>query len=172
MDWLTALVALVGAAGVLASSPPLGLMIYLIITLLYPDHMRIGIAGVEVNAERIALCLLLLKCLTNQALLQRFRWNNLDKAVILSLCVYAGTMLLTTPLGDWLRNRSSEATRYSPRVPGSPADRHGPRNAGYHDQDDCIGAGPAGSSCGMRDPVGVEPLSVLGQLLSACPSRL
>lgn len=108
MDWLTILVAVVGVTAILASPPRRGLIVFLAITLLYPDFMRIYVGSLEVNPHRIMILVLLAMCLKDPAIRKPFRWNQLDTAVALATLVYAVTLFFTTPFEKWLQNRGGD----------------------------------------------------------------
>jgi hypothetical protein len=108
MEWLTGLVSLLGVLGILMLGVRLGMMVFLVVALLYPDFMRLYLGTVEINPHRIMITLLLGMCLATPDIRQRFRWNRLDTAVTIATIVYAITLLFTTAMDEALKNRAGD----------------------------------------------------------------
>jgi len=79
----------------------------LITTLLwYPSWLRFSVGTIDISAGRIVVSVLLLRCLCDKRITDKFTWSPLDVWVTLSMVVYVGVNLITLPLSSALENRS------------------------------------------------------------------
>ncbi len=108
MEWLTILVAVVGVIGVLALGPRRGLLLFLIISLVYPDFMRFYVGTAEVNPHRIMIVLLLILCMATPSIWRRFHWNALDTAMVVMTVICTMTLCFSTPVATALKNRMGD----------------------------------------------------------------
>lgn len=106
---LTLAIAALGIVIVLVGRPIHGLIAYLAILFLYPDYLRVSLGSIDISATRIVATLLLVRCVTDSEVMQRFRWMLLDSLVVISLLIYALTLAFTTDFEVWLENRSGFA---------------------------------------------------------------
>jgi hypothetical protein len=105
MEVLTLSMSLLVVVITLTTRPVFGLIAYLGTILLYPDYLRISIGTVDISASRIAVCILLCRCLADARVCRAFHWTLLDALVVLSMVVYALALACTTPFSTWLEER-------------------------------------------------------------------
>lgn len=106
MEAVTLLVAAIGVVAVLATSALGGLIAYVGILLLYPDYLRVSLGSVDISACRIVVTVLLLRCIVDPAIMRRFQWKPLDSLVLLSMGIFAFTLMMTTDVLQVLENRA------------------------------------------------------------------
>lgn len=86
--------------------PKYAFVVYLAIVIWFPEFLRISIGTIDISCSRIVATALLLRCLSDQRILRKFRWTSLDKVVALSILVYVGVTLLVQPKWASIENRS------------------------------------------------------------------
>jgi len=105
MQGTTLAVAILGSLLVLLLKPPYALAAYLATLIWYPDYLRITIGTVGISAGRIVVIVLLVRCLCDSRLREKFVWSRLDTWITVSMPVYVGIYCLTVPFGQAIANR-------------------------------------------------------------------
>jgi len=107
MQNTTLIIGILGSILVVLLPPGLALAAYFGVLIWYPDYLRVSIGTIDISAGRIVITVLLLRCLLNGQLRDRFVWSRLDTWVAFSTAVYIGMYFITRPLtGLVIENRS------------------------------------------------------------------
>lgn len=109
MEVQTLIVGLIGVLVVALSRPTVGLITYLGVLLVFPTYLRASLGTIEINAQRMIVSALLIRCIFSPVLLKHFQWKLLDTIVTASMVVYAITLSCTTPFDVWIENRARHA---------------------------------------------------------------
>ena len=86
--------------------PKYALVVYLTILIWFPDYLRLSIGTIDISCSRMVVTVLLIRCLSNQKLMTKFKWSQLDKIVTYSIMVYVGVTLITRPRWSLVENRA------------------------------------------------------------------
>jgi hypothetical protein len=97
---------IIAAILALVLKPKHSLALYLAILIWVPDYLRISIGTIDISTGRIVAAALLLRCINDRRIMEKFHWMKLDKAVVLSMIVYTGVTLLVQPTWASIENRS------------------------------------------------------------------
>jgi hypothetical protein len=106
MESVTLGVAIAACALILLLKPLHGLIVYLALVLFYPSYLAVSIGTIDLTAERIAVSILLLKCLADSNLKKQFKWCRLDTWVMAYFIISILIMCITLPIGQALENRA------------------------------------------------------------------
>ncbi|HUW84190.1 MAG TPA: hypothetical protein VMZ31_15505 [Phycisphaerae bacterium] len=106
MEPVTVCVAATGVVAVLLTRPIWGLIVYLAVLLWYPSYLVFGPAEFYVSAQRAVGIVLLAKHVANPSMRARFRWCQLDVAVVVYMALNVATLLLAGETLVVLRNRA------------------------------------------------------------------
>lgn len=105
MFHLTLTVAIVSSALVLVLKPPRALAVFLITLFCYPGYLALTVGTVDFLVGRIVVGLLLIRCLLDDRLRDKFRWNWLDTWVTLSTFIGVLVVCMTRPGMESVINR-------------------------------------------------------------------
>jgi hypothetical protein len=105
MQSITLAIGILGSILVLLLRPVYALAAYVTLLVWYPEYLRITIGTIDISVGRIVVAVLLLRCLCNNRIRERFVWSALDTLVAISMLVYVGMYSLTRPFGMALENR-------------------------------------------------------------------
>jgi hypothetical protein len=86
--------------------PRYALVVYITGLLWFPEYLRFSIGTVDISVGRIMVAILLLRCLLNDHLRNRFKWIGLDTWVAINMIVCVGIVLVTRPSMASIENRS------------------------------------------------------------------
>lgn len=105
MSGLTLTVAIVASVLALTLRPAYVLAVYIIGLLWYPNYLVVSLGTVDISVGRVAVVVLLLRCLFDGQIRGKFTWIRLDTWVTLSMVVYVGVFCATRPLLNAVENR-------------------------------------------------------------------
>lgn len=106
MQNITLAIGILGSILVLVLRPPYALGAFITCLLWYPDWLRVSIGTIDISAGRIVVLVLLLRCLCDKRIMDKFTWLRLDSWVTLSMVVYVGVYLITLPSSLAIENRA------------------------------------------------------------------
>lgn len=105
MNGTTLLVSLIGSILVLSLRYAYALAVYIGVLIWYPHFLRVSIGTIDISAGRIVVFVLLLRCIFDRQLRDKFVWSRFDKLVALSMAFYMAIYCLTRPFAQALENR-------------------------------------------------------------------
>lgn len=85
--------------------PRHALVVYLTALLWFPEFLRFSIGTIDISVGRFVVVILLLRCLFNDSIRNKFKLIPLDKWVAVSMIVYVGVALVVQPTMASLENR-------------------------------------------------------------------
>jgi len=102
MQYLTILLAVMAATGILLSKPVVSLIIFLATLIWYPYYLTVKIGPANFSVSRILIVVIFIKLFLSPGVLNRFKFELIDKFAIAfaALCLVAG--LITTESGTML----------------------------------------------------------------------
>ncbi len=108
MESLTLSIAILVSILVLWLRPDRAFALYIVALLWYPGFLVVRLGVIDINAARIVVGVLLMRCLANTRMRRDFKWCRLDSWVLLGLIVTTVIPALSyrRPLMDVLENRS------------------------------------------------------------------
>jgi len=87
MTNVTLTIAIVASMLILYLRPVHALAACLIVLMWYPVYLVVTIGTIDISASRIIVTVLLLKCLANNGLINRFKWCTLDRWVVVYILI-------------------------------------------------------------------------------------
>ncbi len=106
MQNVTLLIGIAFSILTLTLRPAYALGAFITSLLWYPSWLRFSVGTIDISAGRIVVFVLLLRCLLDKRITDKFIWSRLDTWVTLSMVVYVGVNLITLPLSVALENRA------------------------------------------------------------------
>ena len=106
MQGVTLLIGIVFSVLALTLRPAYALAAYVTSLLWYPSWLRVSIGTIDISVGRIVVSVLLLRCLCDKRITDKFTWSRLDTWVTLGMVVYVGVYLITLPLSSAIENRA------------------------------------------------------------------
>jgi hypothetical protein len=106
MQHLTIALAIIAVALIVSVRPKHAFVVYIAVLMFYPTYLAVRVGTIDIPASRVAATALVLKCLADARLRNKFRWCRLDTWVAVSLTVAVVVTCLTHPLMQALENRS------------------------------------------------------------------
>lgn len=105
---VTLIVAIIFCILVLCLRPSQALVAYVASMLFYPSYLVVQLGVLDISVSRIVVTLLLLRCLVDNRIKNRFNWSRLDIWVTLSISVSCLIPLFASylPVAKVLENRS------------------------------------------------------------------
>ena len=91
---------------IIRARPARAFGIYVVLLLWYPSYLVVTIGTIDISAGRICIAVLLAKCLSNKALMSRFKWCALDTWLMIAMIIYVVVTCVTRPFAEALENRS------------------------------------------------------------------
>lgn len=98
MQGVTLAIGILGAILVLLLRPGRALAAFFAVLVWYPDYLRVSIGTIDISVGRIVVTVLLLRCMLDTQLREKFVWSRLDTWVVLSMAVYVVMYFITHPL--------------------------------------------------------------------------
>lgn len=105
---MTPIVAAIGSILAITLSPIRGLLVYGVLLIWYPTKLVVNLGPLSFSVGRFVIIALLIRCALEPGLVQRFKWNALDKAILL---YYVGQLIsgmFTMPVGVLVENRGGD----------------------------------------------------------------
>jgi len=106
MQDVTLTISIIAGLLIIFLRPVASLAVYLTVLLAYPSYLMLNVGTININAARICVVILLIKCLADSKIRNNFHWSSLDKIVTISMAFYVGVFFLIYPLDEALQNRS------------------------------------------------------------------
>ena len=105
MHNITLAIGIFGSVLVLLLRPAYALAIYISILLWYPSYLVLSAGTIDMPIGRIVIAVLLVRCLCDSRIRNKFIWSRLDTWVAFSMLVYVVTYCVTRPLSSAIENR-------------------------------------------------------------------
>lgn len=105
---LTPIVATIGFILVVSLKPIRGLLVYGVLLIWYPTSLMVDLGTLSFSVGRVVIIGLLIRCVLEPDLMRRFKWNGLDKAILI---YYVGQLIagiFTMPVGILIENRGGD----------------------------------------------------------------
>lgn len=108
MQNVTLAIACIASLLILLSRPIYGLVIYIAVLFFYPGYLVLQIGTIDLPAMRVAVTVLLVKCILNKKIRTVFQWNKLDTWITVFIAWGIVIKLLTGPMMEALENRAGD----------------------------------------------------------------
>lgn len=105
MQAVTLAIGILGAILVILPRPAYALAVYFSFLVWFPEYLRVSIGTIDISVGRIIIAVLLLRCLLNNQLRDKFVWSRFDTWLTAAIGVFVVMYLATHPLGAAIENR-------------------------------------------------------------------
>jgi|GEM_PF-1042272 len=103
---ITLILAVIFCSLTMVLPPVYALCAYFFSLLWYPNYMMVSIGTIDISLGRFVVAALLIRCVFNSKIRNRFVWTGLDALVALSMAIYVITYCIFEPLEKSVENRA------------------------------------------------------------------
>ncbi len=108
MENLTLAVAVISSILILVLRPAWGLALFFAVLYLYPSYLSVILFGCNFTAQRIVIAVLLLKTLMSSQITSRFKFNLIDKLVIITFLTGLISLMATMNFENFAKTYSGQ----------------------------------------------------------------
>jgi len=108
MQNITLSIALIASSLILIFRPLTGFVVYIAVLFFYPGYLVLQIGTIDIPAMRVAVTVLLIKCILSRKIRKVFQWNKLDTWITAFVVWGIIIKLITCPMMEALENRAGD----------------------------------------------------------------